>query len=141
MLEMTAAQTLDSRLAGRVAIVTGAARGIGAAIAERFVQSGSSVVLADVLDAEGIATAARLGSDACFEHLDVRDRSQWRRVVAVCAEQFGRVATVLVHNAGVMTPGSNGSVDCFAAAMSAGVNPGVTAKRAPASCAAANSSG
>jgi 3alpha(or 20beta)-hydroxysteroid dehydrogenase len=122
MLEMTADQALDSRLAGRVAIVTGAARGIGAAIAERFVQSGSSVVLADVLDAEGIATAARLGSNACFEHLDVRDRSQWRRVVAVGAEQFGRVATVLVHNAGVMTPGSVAGTDETALNTAFGIN-------------------
>jgi len=108
---MTAALARDVRLAERVAIVTGAARGVGAAIADRFVCAGAAVLLTDVLDAEGVAMAERLGAAASFRHLDVRDRAGWRAVAAACVELFGRPATVLVHNAGVMTPGTVAGTD------------------------------
>jgi 3alpha(or 20beta)-hydroxysteroid dehydrogenase len=62
-----------ARLAGRVALMTGAARGIGAAAARRFAAEGARVVLADVLDGEGAAVAAGLGEQARYVHLDVRD--------------------------------------------------------------------
>lgn len=87
-----------SRLAHKVALVTGAARGIGAAIAEAFQREGAQVWVTD-LDAErGAATAQRLG--ARFERLDVRDEGDWTRVMARLLAACGRL-DVLVNNAGI----------------------------------------
>jgi len=98
-------------LAGRTALITGAARGIGAAIAQRFVAEGGRVLIADVLDVAGMALAADLGGSAAYAHLDVRRRSDWESAVAACPDVLGAAPTVLVHNAGVMTPGSVESSD------------------------------
>ena len=57
---------MRGRLAGKVALITGAARGMGAAHARRFVAEGASVVLGDILDDEGAALAADLGPTSCF---------------------------------------------------------------------------
>jgi 3alpha(or 20beta)-hydroxysteroid dehydrogenase len=100
------AGSATARLAGRVAIVTGAARGIGAAVVRCFVAHGAAVLATDVLDDEGAALITGLGPAACYRHLDVRNREQWEQAVAVARESFGASATILVHNAGVMTPGS-----------------------------------
>jgi 3alpha(or 20beta)-hydroxysteroid dehydrogenase len=89
------------RLAGKVAIVTGAARGTGEAVARLFVAEGARVVLADVLDAQGAAVARELGEASCYEHLDVSDEGDWRRAVASTLERFGRL-DVLVNNAAVL---------------------------------------
>ena len=89
------------RLDGKVAIITGAARGQGAAEARLFVAEGARVVLADVLDEEGEAVAAELGDAATYAHLDVTDEAQWQAVVALAEERYGPV-TVLVNNAGVL---------------------------------------
>ena len=67
-------------LGGRVAIVTGAARGVGLVIAERFVAAGAQVVLADVLEDEGQAAAQKLGASARFSSLDVTREADWSRV-------------------------------------------------------------
>jgi 3alpha(or 20beta)-hydroxysteroid dehydrogenase len=98
-------------LDGRVAIISGAARGIGAATAKCFVDAGARVVLGDVLDDEGRACAQSLGARAAYLHLDVRERVDWEQAAATCDELFGAPASVLVHNAGVMTPGSVVSTD------------------------------
>lgn len=66
-----------SRLAGKVALITGAARGQGAAEARRFVAEGANVMIADVLEAEGRALAAELGDAARFQPLDVTQPEQW----------------------------------------------------------------
>jgi len=89
------------RLDGKVAIITGAARGQGAAEARLFVAEGAKVVLADVLDDEGRAVAEELGESATYAHLDVTDEDQWKTTVALAEERYGPV-TVLVNNAGVL---------------------------------------
>jgi 3alpha(or 20beta)-hydroxysteroid dehydrogenase len=94
------------RLAGRIALVTGAAGGIGAATARRFAAEGARVVLADVRDDEGAAVAAELGEAGLYLHLDVRDAAGWEDAVRVAGRHFGGAPTVLVHNAGVMIRGT-----------------------------------
>ncbi len=88
------------RLAGKVAVISGGARGMGAAHARRFVAEGASVVLGDVLDDEGAAVAAELGDAAIYRTLDVRDPEQWAATVAAAVETFGGLH-VLVNNAGI----------------------------------------
>ena len=88
------------RVSGKVAIVTGAARGMGEAHARQPVEQGASVVLTDVLDAEGQAVAAALGTQARYMHHDVTQESQWQQIVAATEEAFGPVS-VLVNNAGI----------------------------------------
>ncbi|WP_168555364.1 glucose 1-dehydrogenase [Novosphingobium sp. SG720] len=92
-----------SRLAGKVAVITGAAQGMGEAHARAFVREGARVVLTDVNAARGAAIAAELGDAACFVEHDVADAAGWRRVVGLAEAQFGPV-TVLVNNAGVIGP-------------------------------------
>lgn len=89
------------RLAGKVAVISGGARGMGAAHARRFVAEGASVVLGDVLDDEGAAVAKELGDAAIYRHLDVREPEQWAEVVAAAVETFGGLH-VLVNNAGIV---------------------------------------
>lgn len=98
----------SGRLAGKVALVTGAARGQGAAEAELLAAEGAAVLLTDVLDAEGEETADRIrtaGGTASYRHLDVGSDEQWERVTAAAREELGPI-TVLVANAGVATRSS-----------------------------------
>ncbi|MEX2292440.1 MAG: glucose 1-dehydrogenase [Acidimicrobiales bacterium] len=92
---------MTGRLEGKVAIVTGAARGQGEAHARRFVAEGSSVLLTDVLDAEGEQVAESLGAGAAYRHLDVSSEEEWVAAVADAEERFGPVS-VLVNNAGIL---------------------------------------
>jgi NAD(P)-dependent dehydrogenase (short-subunit alcohol dehydrogenase family) len=88
------------RLEGRVAIVTGGARGQGASHAERLAREGAAVVGVDVLDDAGEETAARLrgeGLDVVYRHLDVTDPDGWKTVVGACDR-----LDVLVNNAGII---------------------------------------
>ncbi|MFO7279506.1 MAG: glucose 1-dehydrogenase [Thermoanaerobacterales bacterium] len=89
------------RLEGKVAIITGAARGQGEAEARLFVAEGARVLLADIRDEEGEAVAADLGDAAAYVHLDVTDAAQWEAAVAHAEERFGPVS-VLVNNAGIL---------------------------------------
>ena len=94
-----------SLLSGRVAIVSGAAHGIGAAEARGVCAAGGQVVVGDILDEEAIALVAALnrefeGMPARFIHLDVRKAEQWAAAVVLAEEEFGRL-TSLVNNAGV----------------------------------------
>ncbi|WP_043829087.1 MULTISPECIES: glucose 1-dehydrogenase [unclassified Amycolatopsis] len=91
----------EHRLSGKVALITGAARGQGAAAARAFVAQGAKVVIADVLDDEGEALAAELGEAAVFCHLDVSDEDGWTAAVETTVTEFGP-PTVLVNNAGVL---------------------------------------
>jgi len=95
------------RLDGKVAIVTGAARGQGEAEARLFAAEGAKVVVADLLDEEGAVTAKSIGDSARFEHLDVTDEENWQAVVAATEVAFGPVS-VLVNNAGILAFNSIG---------------------------------
>lgn len=88
------------RVSGKVAIVTGGARGIGEAIARLFVAEGAKVMIADILDEAGHRVAAELGADARYHHLDVRSEAQWNDVIAATETAFGPVS-ILVNNAGI----------------------------------------
>ncbi|MBX9610675.1 MAG: SDR family oxidoreductase [Burkholderiales bacterium] len=85
-------------LQDRVALVTGAAQGIGEACARRFAREGAKVVITDVADARGQALASELG--AAYLHCDVGDKAQVDALVAQCMAQHGRI-DVLVNNAGI----------------------------------------
>jgi 3alpha(or 20beta)-hydroxysteroid dehydrogenase len=92
---------LAGRIEGKVAIVTGAARGTGEATARRFVAEGGRVVIADVLDELGEKLAAELGAAARYVHLDVTGERGWEQGLAQTLEAFGRV-DILVNNAAVL---------------------------------------
>lgn len=92
-------------LEGQVAIVTGAARGVGFAIAERLVDAGASVVLGDVLKDEGESAAQTLGARARFAKLDVTLEDDWERVVDETLAATERI-DILVNNAAVLHMGS-----------------------------------
>lgn len=95
---------MDLGMEGKTAIVTGAARGIGAACARRFAQERASVVVTDVLDDEGEALAERIRSDggrATYRSQDVSDETGWRELVSEL--RAGTGVQVLVNNAGIGT--------------------------------------
>ena len=92
-------------LDGKVALVTGAARGQGEAEARLFVAEGAKVVVADVRDEVGQALAAELGADhARYQHLDVSKPDDWAAAVAATTAAFGSL-DVLVNNAGILRTG------------------------------------
>lgn len=90
------------RLDGKVVLVTGGARGQGAAAARLFVAEGAKVVLGDVLDAEGERLAGELGAAACYVHHDVTNETDWAEAIAAA----GRMGALhgLVNNAGIFLP-------------------------------------
>lgn len=88
------------RLNGKIAIVTGAGRGIGATIAEAFVREGARVIIAEMDATTGTATAALLGDMAYFIRTDVTDTASVEACVTDTLERFGRI-DVLVNNAGI----------------------------------------
>lgn len=89
------------RLTGKVALISGGARGMGAAHAKAMVAEDARVVLADVLDEEGTALAKELGDAAAYVTLDVREPEAWQRAVAESVQRFGSL-NVLVNNAGIL---------------------------------------
>jgi 3alpha(or 20beta)-hydroxysteroid dehydrogenase len=89
-----------STLEGKVAIITGASNGIGAAAARLFTERGAKVVLADIIDDKGEALADEIGDSAIFSHLDVRSEEDWQRAVDAALANFGKL-NVLFNNAGV----------------------------------------
>jgi 3alpha(or 20beta)-hydroxysteroid dehydrogenase len=88
-------------LDGRVALVTGGARGQGAAEAELFAREGATVVISDVLDEQGEKTAGSLGCE--YLHLDVTSETEWEAVVADVVARHGRL-DILMNNAGIFRP-------------------------------------
>lgn len=91
------------RLAGKVAIISGAASGMGAATARRFAKEGAKVMVADILEDEGrqvVSDISGSGGSAEFTRLDVTDEDAWRRVVEATVAKWGRL-DILVNNAGI----------------------------------------
>ncbi len=93
------------RVAGKVAIVTGGASGMGRADARLLAAEGAKVVVADLNEADGAAVAEEIGDAALFLRLDVSDEDNWVSVVAQTVEKFGRL-DILVNNAGMIAMGS-----------------------------------
>jgi 3(or 17)beta-hydroxysteroid dehydrogenase len=91
---------MTGRLAGKVAIITGGAKGLGAANARLFAAEGAQVVITDV-DPEGASVAAEIGEQALFVRHDVRNEDEWIALIADVEKRFGRL-DVLVNNAGVV---------------------------------------
>lgn len=97
-----------SRLEGKVALITGGARGMGASEAQLFIDEGAKVVITDILDEVGKETAKRLspdGSQCVFYHHDVTSESDWESVVGDAIGAFGQI-DVLINNAGIFEQGS-----------------------------------
>ena len=95
---------MTGRLDGKVALISGAAKGQGEAEARLFVAEGAAVVLGDVLDAEGERVADSLGERALYVHLDVTRQDDWVRAVRTVTDSFGGL-DVLINNAGIIRMG------------------------------------
>ncbi|WP_240274829.1 SDR family oxidoreductase [Mycobacterium ulcerans] len=96
---------MAGRLTGKVALVSGGARGMGASHVRALVAEGAHVVLGDILDDEGRAVAAELGDAARYVHLDVTQPEQWTAAVDTAVNEFGGLH-VLVNNAGILNIGT-----------------------------------
>lgn len=92
---------MNGRLDGKVALVTGAARGMGEATARLFVREGAKVALLDVQDELGESVATEIGKAALYQHLDVSDDGNWAVVVKTILERWGQI-DILVNNAGLV---------------------------------------
>ena len=91
------------RLQGKVALISGGARGQGACEGRLFAQEGAKVVLTDILDEEGEAVAAEIrqqGGDAIYVRLDVTQEQQWQDVIQATVDRYGKL-DILVNNAGI----------------------------------------
>lgn len=101
---------MPGRLVGKVALISGGARGMGAAHARMMAAEGARVMCADVLDAPGEQVAAGIGDAARYVHLDVTEADDWQTAVAATVAAFGHL-NVLVNNAGIANIGTVESYD------------------------------
>jgi NAD(P)-dependent dehydrogenase (short-subunit alcohol dehydrogenase family) len=102
---------MTGRLTGCSALITGAASGIGAAVAELFHAQGATVMLTDVADNAGEALAQRLGDGATYRHLDVTSEEGWSSIVAELEESGGWTTLVTSAGAALRAPLAETSVD------------------------------
>ena len=96
------------RLEGKVALISGGARGQGAVEAKLFAQEGARVVIGDILDAEGQQVEAEInetGGECVYVHLDVTSEEDWGTAIGEAVSRFGKL-DVLVNNAGIFPPAS-----------------------------------
>ena len=98
-----------ARLANKIALITGAAKGIGRETARRFMEEGAIVILSDVLNDVGQQAADELGDNAYYYHLDVTSEQKWQAIMAYIEQEFGQL-NILFNNAGILhadnvTPG------------------------------------
>lgn len=91
---------MSDRLKNKIALITGAARGIGKACALLFAKEGAVVILTDLEDDLGQKVETEIGSSAFYKHLDVSQEADWQNITCWIQEQFGRL-DVLVNNAGI----------------------------------------
>lgn len=91
------------RLTDKIALITGAARGMGESHARRFIAEGAKVVLTDLAEEAGQALATELGSNALFLRHDVTCAASWEEVVTAAEKAFGPIH-ILVNNAGILGP-------------------------------------
>ncbi|MEV3905745.1 glucose 1-dehydrogenase [Mycobacterium sp. NPDC050551] len=98
------------RVDGKVALISGGARGMGAAHARMLVAEGAKVVIGDILDDEGKALADEIGDSARYVHLDVTSADEWAAAVDLAVTDFGSL-NVLVNNAGIVALGQIGKFD------------------------------
>ena len=96
---------MAGRLTGKVAVVSGGARGMGASHVRSLVDEGAKVVFGDILDTEGEAVAKDVGAHSRYLHLDVTQPGDWERVVTAAVDDFGGV-DILVNNAGIINVGT-----------------------------------
>ena len=89
-----------NRLDGKVALISGAARGIGAETAKLMIEAGAKVAIGDVLDERGRETARSLGDGVLYHHLDVTSDESWQTMIAAMTARFGGI-DILVNNAGM----------------------------------------
>ncbi|MEI6042720.1 MAG: glucose 1-dehydrogenase [bacterium] len=90
-----------TRLQNKVAFITGAAGGIGKAIAEKFISEGATVVISDVNDERGEATAKELGEKCSYMHLDVTNEVEWQKSLQAVFDKF-KSLNILINNAGIL---------------------------------------
>ncbi|MEW4466514.1 SDR family oxidoreductase [Parasphingorhabdus sp. JC815] len=93
------------RLEGKIAIITGAAKGLGEADARMFAREGATVILTDMDEENGMRVASEIGAAAEFQTQDVRDESAWEDLIADVVSRHGKL-DILVNNAGVVEPGT-----------------------------------
>lgn len=94
------------RLDGKVALISGGARGQGAAEVRRFTEEGAKVVFSDIADADGAAIAAEMkakGRDAEYIHLDVTSEADWQAAIKLALDRFGKL-DILINNAAIVIP-------------------------------------
>lgn len=91
---------MKKRLEGKVALITGAAQGIGEAIALLFVKEGAHVIISDINDPKGKVVEQECGSKGLYLHLDVREEKQWQDILQQITKRFGKL-DILVNNAGI----------------------------------------
>lgn len=91
---------LQDRLTGKVALVTGAAQGIGREVAMLFSKEGAKVIVSDINDSQGLLVAKEIGGDYFYLHLDVKEENDWKKAISTILQKFGKL-NILVNNAGI----------------------------------------